>query len=202
MEKNLKLLITGLLLITLSSAVLAQRGIRRWSDSSAVSRPGREMRMRQIPALKEYQDTIRRGIGRGYGYLAPGSRGGWVMPFPGFPFGYGPRYFYCPGRVPFTDQFRFRGRDLIRPLPPVMRPVRPQIPYIYRIPDLTEKQKQEIDALREKFRAETDKFREENRKKMEEMRNSHLEKIKNLLTPEQKKWLEERTVIVPKDKEI
>lgn len=192
MDRNLRFLITGLLLIGLSSSVSAQRG--RGSDSTSIHGFRGEMRMRQMPHPKEIQDTLRKGMRPGYGYgygrMAPGSRGEWVMPFHRIPYGYGPGYF-GPGRMPNPDLFRFYRRGFI---PPAMRPGTPQDHFIYRIPDLTDKQKKELDSIRDKFSKEMDKFLEENRKKAEVMRKSHLEKINSLLTPEQKKWLEERTL--------
>ncbi len=206
MRKITKLLITGLLLLTVISAVDAQRGMRRWADSSTVKRPGREMR--QAPPVQGPQDSLHKGMrpalrfGYGDGRMIPGGRGFRVIP-PSCPsYGFGPWYFHRPGIVPGPQMYRHFGRDNFRLLPPAKLPPGQQAPFIYRIPDLTEKQKKEIDNLREEFKAEADKFREENRQKMEEMRKSHLEKIKNLLTPEQKKWLEERIPAMPEDKKI
>ncbi|HOK25211.1 MAG TPA: hypothetical protein P5320_02730 [Bacteroidales bacterium] len=196
MGRNVKIIILSGLLLTSVAALYGQRGMRGWADTSSLKRPGWEMRMRQMPAIKEIPDSLRKGIRRGYrhgyGRTMPFDHGMWNMPYRRVPERFGPGWFYGPERVPYTDPFRFGRRDFVRPVPPAMAPERPPMPYIYRIPDLTDKQKKEIESLREKFRDEMNKFREENRRKMDEMRKSHLDKIKNLLTPEQKKWLEER----------
>lgn len=62
---------------------------------------------------------------------------------------------------------------------------------IMDIPNLTVKQKKDIEDLRQKQQTEMQKMRDENQKKMESMRESHRNAIMNLLTPEQKKWMEE-----------
>jgi hypothetical protein len=62
---------------------------------------------------------------------------------------------------------------------------------IENIPNLTEKQKNDITELRQKNQQEMQKIRDEMQLKMKEMRESQRTKIMNLLTPEQKKWFEE-----------
>lgn len=59
-----------------------------------------------------------------------------------------------------------------------------------RIPNITEKQKAQLEELRERNQAEMKKFREETAAKMKSIRENQREKILDLLTPEQKKWIE------------
>jgi hypothetical protein len=186
------LVIAGLFLIAGSASLYAQRGMRWRNDSITVMRRGRDVQPKQLP------DSLwrghRPGFGPGYGWNVPGWRG---MPFYEVPRNFGPGRFYFPWGIPYYDPFYFHGWGKRHPVPPAIKPERPAKPFIERIPNLTEKQKKEIDALQEKFRNEIQKFREENKKKIEEMRKSHQDKIKELLTPEQKKWFEERVPAPP-----
>jgi len=68
---------------------------------------------------------------------------------------------------------------------------RPGMPMIGRIPDLTDKQRKEIADLRQKHQDEMQKLRSGMQEKMKEMRDANRKEIMNLLTPDQKKWLEE-----------
>jgi hypothetical protein len=61
---------------------------------------------------------------------------------------------------------------------------------IGRIPNLTEKQRKDIADLRQKEMDEMLKFREETSVKVQDMREAYRKKIMNLLTEEQKKFLE------------
>jgi hypothetical protein len=58
------------------------------------------------------------------------------------------------------------------------------------IPNLTEKQKKQIQDLRQNQQEEVRKFREDMMQKMRSMREFNHQKIMDLLTPEQKKWIE------------
>ena len=60
------------------------------------------------------------------------------------------------------------------------------------IPNVTEKQKQEIADLRLKQQDEMKKFREEMVAKMQTMRETHRKNMLNILTDEQKKFLESK----------
>ena len=66
-----------------------------------------------------------------------------------------------------------------------------RMPYIYNIPDLTDRQKKDIADLRGKQQAEMEKLRIDMQSKMKELREAHRVKVMSLLTPEQKKWMEE-----------
>ena len=59
------------------------------------------------------------------------------------------------------------------------------------IPNLTDKQKEEMTKLREENMAKMQKIRDEQQKQVKEIRDSHSEKVKSILTDEQKKWVEE-----------
>jgi Spy/CpxP family protein refolding chaperone len=59
------------------------------------------------------------------------------------------------------------------------------------IPGLTDQQRKDIDVLRQKQQDEMGKVREEMMAKMKSLRESNRDKIMDLLTPEQKKWVEE-----------
>lgn len=60
------------------------------------------------------------------------------------------------------------------------------------IPGLTEKQKKEIGELRKKHHEEMQKFREETMTKSRSMKEAHKKSIMNLLTDEQKKFIDEK----------
>lgn len=66
-----------------------------------------------------------------------------------------------------------------------------QMPYLYNIPNLTDKQKKDIADLRGKQMADVEKLRIDMQSKMKELRDSHRAKVMSLLTDEQKKWLDE-----------
>ncbi|MGB8489957.1 MAG: hypothetical protein WCE64_02775 [Bacteroidales bacterium] len=59
------------------------------------------------------------------------------------------------------------------------------------IPGLTDKQKTEIEDLRANQQAEMQKLRDQMSDKMAALRKSHRENIMNILTPDQKKWVED-----------
>ena len=114
-----------------------------------------------------------------------------------------------PGRN-FYNRPVARGRFDIRPVPPMygrgrgfsqgqgqgMWQNRPGRGYwaITSIPNLTDKQKEEIQDLRTKQQEEMQKLRDESSKKIQEMRNSHRKKILDLLTDEQKEFVESRQI--------
>lgn len=96
-------------------------------------------------------------------------------PGPGFREGYGPGRYGRPGFAP--------------------RPYR--MGRFESIPNLTEKQKKDIGDLRQKHQEEMQKFREESFAKAKEMRDAHQKKLMDLLTDEQKKYLEGNTETPP-----
>jgi hypothetical protein len=63
------------------------------------------------------------------------------------------------------------------------------------IPDLTDKQKKEIDELSKLQMDEMKKFRDEMTAKMQDLRETHRKKVMDILTPDQKKVFESHTGI-------
>jgi len=70
--------------------------------------------------------------------------------------------------------------------------------FLENIPNLTEKQKAALEELRVKNQSEVKIFREETASKMKNMREIYNEKMMELLTPEQKKWVESIDSKLPK----
>ena len=64
--------------------------------------------------------------------------------------------------------------------------------FLDRLPNITDKQKKEIADLRQKQMDEMKKFREETAAKMKSMGEANKAKMMNLLTDEQKKFIESR----------
>jgi len=71
------------------------------------------------------------------------------------------------------------------------RGMRPGMSGFNNIPNLTDKQKKDIADLKGKQQAEMEKLRIDMQAKMKELRDAHRTKVMNLLTDEQKKWVEE-----------
>ena len=192
MKYILKILIAGIVLTAGIPTLYGQRGIGRMDDSIRMKRSDMNMQMRRAPGMM--QNDTARFRGRGYrgdawGYF-PGYMGSWHF------YGYGPGRGFVPPPFYGPEFFGFRGYGFMLP-PPTRRPGWNERPTIERIPDLTEKQKQEIDKLTENFRKEMKAFREENQKKAEKMRKNYRDNVLKVLTPEQKKWLEERNAMAP-----
>jgi hypothetical protein len=74
-----------------------------------------------------------------------------------------------------------------------MRPGRGMGWSIDALPDITEKQKEEISKIRQKQQVEMKKLRDEMSEKMNHMRESHRKAIMNQLSDEQKKVFESRS---------
>jgi len=192
MKRLMRIMTAAMVLATISIAADAQRGMRWMNDTSAMKRPGREFRQGQGNISRD--DTARfrgRFPGRDGFYAWNGNRGAWRAP------GYGPsgKFFapvpwHGPGRGFGPGLYDFRGYNHMRPVPPA-RPGMQAPPMIERIPNLTEKQKKDLESLRQKQQEEMKKFREENRKKAETMKKTHMDNIRKILTPEQQKWLDE-----------
>jgi Spy/CpxP family protein refolding chaperone len=180
---------TGILLVLIlagNGALLGQRGMRGMMmdstrmnrmrmgvrpDSSMMIGPRQGRGPGNGPGMYQYMDRqhvygMRRGMGPGTMYGLSPDR----FRYPGFGMGKGMR----PGY----------GMGMLRPAPGTW--------LIDNVPNLTEKQKKDITDLRQKQREEMHKFREENAAKIKSMQESHRSKIMNLLTPEQKKWVDER----------
>jgi hypothetical protein len=190
--------ITGMLLllfIASSLSLSAQRGMRGMRPDSSEMKM---IRMKQMPLMMQNPDSLRMG-GMRHG-MTPGRMNnmGWFMD-PGWQMGHmgmgrgmrmmGPGMGRSPmrpgmGRGPIGPGMRRPGMGMLQGAPGWN---------MENIPNLTEKQKQDIAGLRQKHQDEMQKFRDEMQTKMKEMRESQRTKIMNLLTPEQKKWFEENT---------
>jgi len=64
---------------------------------------------------------------------------------------------------------------------------------IDNIPDITDKQKKDIAVMRIDQQTEMKKLAEDMQSKMKAMREAHRAAIEKILTPEQKKWLDENS---------
>ena len=69
------------------------------------------------------------------------------------------------------------------------------IPYRERIPDLTEKQRNDISELRQKQRDEINKAREGHFTEIQKIRESHREEFLKILTDEQKARIEKNNPV-------
>jgi Spy/CpxP family protein refolding chaperone len=159
---------------------LGMRTMNRRGDSIMMRRrnPGMMPGIRGMGPVNAWRDSSFMHRGRMYGMyggmrhmpmnrMRPGMRN---YPYYGFQRGMRPGNFY--GQGPWQQRSGF-GR-------------------IDNIPNLTDKQKKEISDLRQKQQDEMKKFRDETSARIQDMRKEHREKIMNILTDEQKKYLEER----------
>jgi Spy/CpxP family protein refolding chaperone len=162
---------TGILLVLIlagNGALLGQRGMRgMMMDSTRMNR----MRMGVRP-----DSSMMRGPRQGRG---PGNGPG-MYQYMDRQHVYGMRRGMRPGMGMGPGY----GMGMLRPASGTW--------LIDNIPNLTEKQKKDISDLRQKQREEMQKFREDNAVKIKSMQESHRSKIMNLLTDEQKKWVDER----------
>jgi hypothetical protein len=156
---------------------MQMRGIRQHPDSMRMKgmMPGMGMRHAMMPGPgmmmrggMGHGNGMMRGMGRGPAY---GMRG----------MGRGPAYGMREGmRMMRTDSVR---RQIPGGLPRFM---------LESIPNVTEKQKKAISDLMLKQQDEMKKFREETAAKMQSMRDTHRKNMTNLLTDEQKKFIESK----------
>jgi hypothetical protein len=198
--------ITGILLMLFiagSLSLSAQRGMRGMRPDSSEMKM---MRMKEMPLMMQNPDSLRMG-GMRHG-MNPGRMNnmgwfmdhGWQMGHMGMDRGMrmmGPGMGRGMGRCPMGPGM---GRGMV---PGSMGPGmgRPGMGMrqgihgraVENIPNLTEKQKKDIEGLRQKQQDEMQKFRLEMQGKMKEMRESYRNKVMNLLNDEQKKWFEENT---------
>jgi hypothetical protein len=188
MKRNLKF--TGILLMLLIAgniSISAQRGNRSGADIKSPDRM--TMSADTLKRHKMYDrawagpsrmDHMQRfnndhgmyGMGRGMG---PGRR-----------FGMGREF------GPMGREFGPNRRDSISG-----RQSGPGRMMLESIPNVTEKQKKEISDLMVKQREEMTKFRNEMQAKMKEMRESHRNSMLNILTDEQKKFIEQGSSKTP-----
>jgi Spy/CpxP family protein refolding chaperone len=171
-----KVQLTGILLMLLLSfnmSLNAQKGMKHPADSTRLS----HMRMAS--------DTAHRNSMSDRTWLGPermdhmrNSRNRHSM--------------YGMDRGMRQDYGMRRGYGHIRQDSMSGRQVGPAGMILWSIPDITEAQKKQITDLMTKQRSEMQKLREETQTKMEALRDSHRKSVLNVLTDEQKKFVETR----------
>jgi hypothetical protein len=176
-SKNLKIKkmkksgkITGLVLMLVMAGTLTLTAQRGMQGGNNFQRPGRDAGVRQGREAVKGDSAFVHGQGRGFA-MGPGNMMGGM---PGHGFG--------PGMAPGM-RGNMRGG------------MRGEMSPGFRqggalIPNLTEKQIKDIEALRVKQQEEMTRFREENQKKIQTMRDENHKKFLELLTDDQKKALE------------
>jgi hypothetical protein len=189
MKRLVKIMMMTLgMTIAFAGAMNAQRGMRGQMPDSAMKG------MHGYPMMRHMQmapDSVREYMMQHMNRM--GMHGGmWQAPmhrqYPGFAgnprMQWGPR----PGRG--WDGPGWYNRPGFGPQPPFMR-------HLESVPNLTEKQKKDIADLNKKHQDEMQKFREETAKKATDMRDAHRKKLMDLLTDEQKKYIEGTTNPAP-----
>jgi hypothetical protein len=188
----------GIMLVMLMaglSNIEAQRGARgTMSDSVRMSRIRRGFEKYPLDQMKPGLDTLKLDH-PGYGIRSYGmGRMRWGM-FPGPGFGMGRWWRWDPGMDRMWGDFHRGWMDM----PHMgMRHFRSDSAWMKQhgpqgfagIPSLTDKQREQIRDLRQKQQEEMDRFRNVMEDKMRTMREQNRQKIMELLTPEQKKWVE------------
>lgn len=168
--------IAGMLLMLLIAGNLslsAQRGGMRGMRPDSAGTNRMMMQHRQMPLMMQHPDSMKMG-GMHHGRAPMHMRNMEQMMYPMWRMGrhamYGMRQ---PGMGMRYPAHGIRIMD--------------------NIPNLTDKQKKDIADLRQKQQEEMKKIRDENQAKIQSMRESHKTKVMNLLTDEQKKWIEGNT---------
>jgi len=183
-------MITLLILLAAGSFSLsAQRGMRGMrSDTARMKRPVIEQM--QMNRMMQRTDSIHdRMMGRDMMRIRMHDMRSHMFPMRDMrrPFRSGMQ----PGRDIWRPApgMRYRGMDAL----PGMRRGVPGMRAMGNIPDLTDKQKKEVEELRQKHQNEMQEFRTDMQEKMKAMRDSHRSKLMDLLTDEQKKWFEDNS---------
>lgn len=187
--------IAGILLMLLLAGnvtLSAQRGMRGMSDSTRMDRmkmgPGfGRMQNGTRPdsmMMKRMKQRMAMDMGMGMGRM--NHRGQFMTPRPmqgmrrGM--GHGSQFDMRGG----MGRMAMNGRG--------MRPMGPERMIMESVPNITEKQKKDIADLRLKQLDEMKKMRDEMMTKMKTFRESQRTKMLDLLTPEQKKFIESKSV--------
>jgi Spy/CpxP family protein refolding chaperone len=188
MKSTLKITVILLVLMTAGSFSLsAQQGMRGMRSDSTRMAMHRRNNMPMHQMMPGQDSVMHRRMDRGMG---PGGMRG-MAPMCGMQ-----GRFSCP----CMDMRMMRSEMMHRGMRGGFGPgERPGMPMIGRIPDLTDKQRNEIADLRQKHQDEMQKFRSGMQEKMKAMRDANRKEIMNLLTPDQKKWLEENSRMIPAD---
>lgn len=160
------------------------------TEHSKMIKHNKKMEFRQMRGMNDMRGGMRMGQGRMV-------RGGEMM---GRPPVNGMRKF-----TPQGPNGRMRGNNWSMPMDGMRRGMGPMGfdrqanrqmgpgRLMANIPNLTDKQKKEIADLRLKQMDEMKKFRDESAAKMKSMSEANKAKMMNLLTDEQKKFIESRT---------
>lgn len=204
MKRRVKIM--AFLLMFLSSGALilnaqpAMKGMKR--DTTMMN--GMHMRMMHNQGMK--QDTTMMNMMRGQGMkpdsmmmrgMHPGMGPGMMRPWMG---GMG-RGMMMPGmqwgmwHYPMAPWMMGHGAGM-RPFGPEMGQFGPGFHnrwILDNIPDLTDKQKKDISDLRDKQQTEMKKLRDDMQAKMKALHETQKADLEKLLTPDQKKWLDEHT---------
>jgi Na+-transporting NADH:ubiquinone oxidoreductase subunit NqrC len=177
------ILIILVLSIACSTMIYAQRGTRGMkTDSTSGDRPGRMMHMRQMPMPSDsLRSEMRNRMGHmrmndrmWYGPMYRGYYGFGTRPGGAWGPGFRSRHDFGPGSF-YHDRDRWQTPGRI----------------LANIPNLTDKQKKDIASLRDQHLTEMKKFRDETETNMNNMKDSFRNKVRDILTDEQKKYLEE-----------
>ena len=195
---------TGMVLMLFMAGTLAltaqqnMRGMRM-----DTTRMHRMMMNREMPLMMNSDSMPMRGMkqGMGPGMMRPGMRGmGRGMMQPGM--GGMDRGRMMGGmqggmcQCPMMQNMMKQGRGMQHHdmgMGPWMQGVMHQRMMMDNIPNLTDKQKKDIAVMRIDQQTEMKKLAEDMQSKMKVMRDAHRAAIEKILTPEQKKWLDENT---------
>jgi len=185
-------IIIGMSLMLMASGnglITAQRGMGGMSDTTRMGMK-RGMPGMQMHAMRQNADSAQmceamKDMGRMH------MRGEGMMPMNA-----GMRHMRNPGmmRMHNPGMRPMEGRGMRNTDNAGMRQMGPGMMMLESIPNVTEKQKKEITDLRLKQQAEMQKLREESAAKMKAMRETHSKNMMNILTDEQKKFLESKRV--------
>lgn len=181
---------TGMALMLLMAGALtltAQQNMRGMRMDT--TRMHRMMMNREMPLMMNSDSMPMRGMGQGMGpgMMRPGMRGmgrGRMMG--------GMQGGMC--QCPMMQNMMKQGRGMQHHgmgMGPWMQGMMHQRMMMDNIPNLTDKQKKDIAVMRIDQQTEMKKLSEDMQSKMKVMREAHRAAIEKLLTPEQKKWLDE-----------
>ena len=193
--------ITSMLLMILlagSFSLSAQRGMRGMRPDSAGMR-GMRMERMHMPLMMQHPDSVKMG-GMHHGmspmqmnhmdrFMCPmcmmgrQMAGNWQR---------GRGMNQAPGMGRMGRGMRMMAPGMQRPAMGMQRQA-PGMRVMENVPNLTDKQKKDIADLRLKQQEDMQKFRGEMQEKMNDLRESHKTKVMNILTDDQKKWVEENT---------
>lgn len=174
-------MIVAVLAMVTTSAVTGQRGYGRMMPDSARMEMRQSMRMHRDSLVLPVRPGMNRGFQRPGQIMNQGfgRRNMWA----------GPGYYSWRGSGQWGPAFRkgFGASRIGR-----SEGMAPQGRTLESVPNLTEKQREQIADLRIEQMENMSKLRIENAKKMNALREDHRKKILNILTDEQKKYLNER----------